>query len=329
MMQGSFFRFASPLALVVLPVVVVVFWLRLKKRVVSYRYSQTHLLIADNNSSGEFFKNSMIGMRLVALMVLALLCARPQLVDEHSKLPTQGIDIVLVLDVSGSMQEQDNIKDNRSRFEIAKQEAARFISKRDNDAIGLVLFGNVATFRCPITMDKKLLLELVSSLQLGEIDHKGTVLARGMMAAVNRLKESKAASKIMILLTDGEPTEEDLDPHAALEIVKKFGIKVYAIGIGSEQEKECFDMQQGYCTRITINKKLLEMIASQTGGQCFMAHNASDMRTIYDTIDQLEKTKQEMPMFVNFHDLMMPFLFVVVGLMFIELCLSTFIWFGI
>lgn len=330
-MTDFFLHFASIETLYfAIPLVCAAIWWRLRmKRVAVYRYSLTGTLAAKGATTTHPYKKIFFFMRAGALFVLAFLAARPQLIDPRSKIDVQGIDIVLVLDASGSMGNQDYADDRRSRFDVAKEEAIHFVSKRTNDAIGLVLFGNEAVTRCPLTMDKKALLSLVKELQLGEIDREGTLLFTAMVTAANRLKTSKAKSKVMILLTDGEPSEGDLDPAAAIAIAKQFGIKVYAIGIGSEEDQLLVHPLFGVIKKPRVNKELLQMIAQETGGQCFMARNAQDMRAVYDTIDRLEKNKQELPIFSRSYDLFTPFVIGVLGVLVGELFLSTFVWFGL
>ena len=169
----------------------------------TYIYSLAHACnkqgLMQVHMSTVFFFISRIGL----LSVLALLIGRLQYADTHMHITINGIDIMLVLDVSGSMQYQDFEDDDRSRLEVAKAEAKRFIEKRDNDAVGLVIFGNDALSRCPLTLDKPLLKNIVSELHTGIIDPQGTVLARGIVAGASRLKHASAKSKIMIVLTDG------------------------------------------------------------------------------------------------------------------------------
>lgn len=324
-----FFRFASPYALLLLPVVFCIWWLRTKQKPTRYLFPPTQQLIMHGMVHGRWFKTILTIMRLCIITVLVFLIARPQLVDESSKLQVEGIDMIIALDVSNSMNMQDYADDHRSRFQVAKDEASRFIKKRDNDAIGLVIFGNIALFRCPITMDKKMVLSMVDELKIGEVDPHGTMLSCGMLAAINRLKKSNAPSKVIILLTDGEPTEGDIDPKAAIAIARECGIKVYAIGIGSEYEQMAYSPFIGVTRIPPVNKKLLEEIAHQTGGRCFMARDAADMRAVYDTIDRLEKTKQELALFGNSTDLFVWPLIGIMLLLLFEQFLMTFIWFGL
>jgi len=325
-MNTYFFRFASPYFLLLLLLVPLIMWLRTKKRATYYLYPCTQLLVTEGMTNGHLYKKIVNALRLLSIILLIIIAARPQRVDEQSKVEVQGIDIMLVLDVSGSMSYQDYTDDARSRFDVAKEEACRFISKRLNDALGLVIFANAAVSRCPLTMDKKMLLDFVKSIQLGEIDHTGTLLATSMVTAVNRLKNSKAASKVMIVLTDGEPSEGDIEPTCAIEIAKKFGIKIYAIGIGSDQPRMAYHPLYGVINLPAVNKKLLDTIADHTGGRCFIARNAQDMREVYDTIDQLEKTKQEMPLFTQQYDLYVPIALLILCMLMLELFVATCFW---
>ncbi len=267
-------------------------------------------------------------MRAVSLALLVFLIAKPQLVDSHSKVSAQGIDIMLAIDISGSMEMQDDERDVRSRVEIAKAEAIRFIEKRTNDAIGLVIFAQDAVSRCPLTHDKRMVRHLVQNLQIGQIDHLGTVLATALISAMNRLKNSKAKSKVIILLTDGEPSENDTPALVAIEAAKRLDVKVYTIGIGGDKPVFVQTMY-GIARSPGVNVELLKKIAHDTGGKFFMARNAQDMRTIYDTIDSLEKTDNETPVFSNYWDIFIPFIWLIITLLLTELVLSTYIWFGI
>lgn len=330
MINHFFVRCAYPLyGIIVLGAIIVVMLARtfLHKTVV-YRYSLGHALKKNSRATSHIHKKVFYALRLLVLILLALLIAKPQIVDSHSKIPVQGIDIVLVLDVSGSMQFRDYEDDERSRFEVAKAEAIHFIEKRDNDALGLVLFGKDTVSRCPITFDKQLLENVVDELQIGVVDHSETMLVTGIVTAANRLKHSKSKTKVMIVLTDGEPSEGDMNPSIGIEVAQKLGIKIYTIGIGSEQEQVF--MHHGMMIRKTkVNKELLTTIAQHTGGSYFFARSAADMRRVYDTIDALERTDHEVPHFSLYYDLLVPCIAVIMAALLGELLLSTYIWFSL
>lgn len=301
---------------------------KLLHKTVVYRYSLGQSLKKKNITS-FFHKKFFYFLRFLVLLLLALAIAKWQVVDSRSKVPVSGIDIVLVLDASGSMQFRDYDDDERSRFDVAKAEAIRFIEKRHSDALGLVLFGKDTVSRCPITFDKQMLKEVVDELKLGVIDSDGTMLITGIVTAANRLKHSQSKSKVMIVLTDGEPSEGDMDPSVGIDVAKKLGIKIYTVGIGSEQEQVFMHPMYGIVAKPKVNKELLTKIANQTGGHYFLARNAGDMRRIYDKIDALERTEHEVPMFSLYYDLLAPFVGVVMALLFCELFFSTYVWFGL
>lgn len=294
-----------------------------------YVYPLADVLETQGWSSRHPFRKILSILRFVILSLLVLLIGKPQLVDSSSKVIVKGINIMIVLDVSGSMQFQDYSDDERSRFDVAQDEAIRFIKARTNDAMGLVLFGKDALPRCPLTTDKKMLTTIVQEAKIGIVNPEGTVLARAIISAANRLKNSKVKSNVMILLTDGEPSPEDIDPSIAIEIAKQLGIKIYTIGIGSDQERLIQHPLYGLAMLPKINSKLLETIAHQTGGQFFLARNAQDMRTVYDTIDTLEKTEYEAPLYNKYYDIFMPFVWVLFGLLILEILLTSTIWFSI
>jgi len=326
-----FIRFAQPLLLYIsLFLLIVVTCIRLLWHcTTTYVFPLVEVACKQGAVTRHPYKKIFFITRFLSLLLLALLSGKPQLVDRHSNIVVEGIDIILVLDVSGSMQLQDDQHDKRSRVEIAKAEAARFINNRDNDAIGLVIFGNDALSRCPLTLDKSILRDVVRDLHIGIVDPNGTVLSKGIITAANRLKKSKAKSKIMIVLTDGEPTQNDSKPELAIEVAKQLGIKMYTIGIGSEQDEYIMHPFYGPMAKPKVNADLLKKFAQETGGKFFMAHNAHDMRTIYDTINKLETTEYETPIYSKYYDIFVPFLWIILALLLFEVLFSTFVWFSL
>jgi len=326
-----FFRFANVSRLwLLLPFIALLICLRLMwYKYATYRYSLGSELRAQRFGSRHKHKIIFFLMRLFVLFIIALLIARPQLVDSRSNVLVDGIDMMLVLDVSGSMRFADSGDQKKSRFVVAKQEAIRFIDKRVNDPIGLVIFGKDAISRCPMTTDKNILKSIVNDLHLGVINQEGTFLSTGLLIAANRMKDSQAKSKVIILLTDGEPTEGDQRPETAIEVARRMGIKIYTIGIGSDADRVIRHPWHGLMKIAGVNKRLLSEIARQTGGQFFMAENQKDMRQIYDTIDKLEKTEYETDVFSRYYDLFMPFLWVILAFVLLEIVLSSLLWFGI
>lgn len=314
---------------ILIPIFLLVSWYRWKfyKNII-YRHTLVSFFVKNNLNSGLNYKKLFFYLRSTILVILLFLIGKPQFADTNSKINLDGIDIILSVDVSGSMLCFDDLSDRRSRLEIAKDEAIRFINKRDNDQIGIVMFGRHALSRCPLTLDKKILSETINDLKIGEIDSGETVLSTSIITACNRLKSSKSKSKVIILLTDGEPTPSDAPYEMAIDIAKKLGIKIYTIGIGGDQgglfEHPMFGPVP---CNARLNKELLTKIAHDTGGLFFYSKNSQDMRDIYNTIDKLEKTKYDSNLFYKYYDFFIPLLIIVIIMLFVEQLLATFVWF--
>lgn len=250
--------------------------------------------------SGWSMRRLVRWIRMSALVAVLFATARPQSVDENSRLPVEGRDLLLVLDVSGSMQIFDDPQNRITRFDAAKREVLSFIDRRIDDQIGLVFFAATAFSRCPLTYDKTLLHSLVADLQIGMINPDGTVLSAALAVAVNRLRSSKAESKIIIVLTDGAPSDYDILPDEVISLAKQSGIKIYTIGVGSEEGG--FAEVPLYGTircQTPLNVKLLERFAHETGGAFFRAERPDDIARVYQTIDALEKSMYDVPRYAR------------------------------
>lgn len=294
-----------------------------------YVYSLTSELLKNNIVTSNISKKLLFFLRLLLLSALLFLILTPQFADKKSNISVHGIDIILDLDVSGSMECFDDLNDRRQRIEIAKIEAINFVKKRTNDSIGLVIFGKDVVSRCPLTFDKTILLQTLKEIKLGIVDANGTALCSSILCAVNRLKNSQAKSKIIVLLTDGVPTVDEISPEIAIEVAKKFGIKIYTIGIGREDGG--FLIQNGFTFQREdhIDMELLEKISKETGGIAFRAHNAKELKDIYNKIDQLEKTKMDADIFYNYYDAFYFFVWFFIILLFLELFFRFFIFRGL
>jgi Ca-activated chloride channel family protein len=230
-------------------------------------------------------------MLAVALIITAL--ARPQSTNRWKNITSEGIDIVIALDISGSMLAAD-FKPNR--LEAAKEVGAEFIAGRPDDRIGLVVFAAESFTQCPLTTDKATLLNLMKNVKMGMIDD-GTAIGMGLATAVNRLRNSKSPSKVIILLTDGVNNQGSIAPMTAAEIAKTFGIRVYTIGVGTRGMAP-YPVQTPFGTQyqdmeVEIDEPLLQQIAQLTGGKYFRATNNQKLREIYKEIDRMEKTRVE------------------------------------
>lgn len=286
--------FASPgylfLLLLLIPVIGWYIW-ELRKSDASLQISGTSALQKQPRSLRIYLLHVPFALRCAAIILLTICLARPQLSNRWSKESTEGIDIMMALDISGTMQAED-LRPNR--LEAAKQVAADFVNDRPNDQIGLVVFAGESFTQCPLTTDHNVLINLFQAVRFGMIDD-GTAIGLGLANAVNRMKDSETKSKVIILLTDGSNNCGDIDPLTAAEIAKTFGIRVYAIGVGSKGEARI-----PYQTPIGIqyttisgefDEGTLRQIAQTTGGQYFRATDNAKLKAIYQEIDQLEKTK--------------------------------------
>ncbi|HLF52358.1 VWA domain-containing protein [Flavobacterium sp.] len=250
-------------------------------------------------------------LRLLALSSLIVAMARPRTVDVSSKTKTtKGIDIVMAIDVSGSMLAKD-LKPNR--MEGLKVVAESFVEARPNDRIGLVVYASEAYTKTPVTSDKAVVLDAIKSIKYDNVLQDGTGIGMGLATAVNRLKDSKAKSKIIILMTDGVNNSGFIEPETASDIAKEYGIKVYTIGIGTNGMAEfpyaiapngqfLFKMMQ-----VEIDEKLMKSIAKNTGGKYFRATSNKKLETIYDEINKLETTEIEELKFYDFDEKFRPF----------------------
>jgi len=295
---------------------------------VVYKYSLATYIAQSGSQAIPYFKSIFFILRVVILGLLVFLICKPQLPDRRSKINVEGIDIMLVLDVSGSMICFDDQQDRTSRIEVAKKEVTRFVNQRETDAIGLTVFGNGALSACPLTHDKAVLREIVEQLNLGTmVDERSTLLSHGMIIALNRLKHSRSATKIMIVLTDGQPSMHDAPIHLPLSIAQKLGVKIYTIGVGSEDGGYSMGPHGMMLAEgVQLNEPLLQHIADQTGGAFYRARNAKEMRKIYDTIDRLEKQQMPVNLYSRYYDVFVPFLWVIILLVVLELLSAIFVW---
>ena len=230
-------------------------------------------------------------LRIIAITLLIIVLARPQSTNSWQNTSTEGIDIMIAMDISGSMLAQD-LKPNR--LEAAKDVAASFINGRPNDNIGLVVFSGESFTQCPLTTDHTVLLNLFKDIQSGMIED-GTAIGLGLANAVSRIKDSQAISKVIILLTDGSNNMGEIAPVTAAEIAKTFGIRVYTIGVGTRGEapypfQTAFGVQY-HNIPVDIDEPTLKQISSITGGQYFRATDNASLKEIYSEIDKMEKTK--------------------------------------
>jgi Ca-activated chloride channel family protein len=266
-------------------------------------------------------KHCLFGFRMLAVMLVVLALARPQTVEVSSKTKTtRGIDIVMAIDVSASMLAKD-LKPNR--LEALKNVAGDFIKGRPNDRIGLVEYAGESYTKTPITSDKGIVLQSLKSIKYNTVITGGTAIGMGLATAVNRIKDSKAKSKIIILLTDGVNNAGFIDPQTASELAVEYGIKTYTIGLGTNgMALSPVAIRNGVFQygkiQVEIDEKLLKEIAEVTGGKYFRATNNRKLKEIYKEIDALEKTEVEEFKFYNYEEKFRPLIWIALGLLVFE-----------
>lgn len=292
-------------ALLILPILIGLYIYRIiRKQNPVLFYSSTKSLSGLPKTWKSFAIYLLPILQWVAITLIIVALARPQLQNTVVERNADGIDIVLVLDLSTSMRAED-LKPNR--FDAAKRVAIQFIDKRQTDRIGLVSFAAQSFTVCPPTLDYELLKKLLMDVKMGVIED-GTAIGMGIATAVNRLKESKAKSKVIILLTDGQNNAGEIDPVTAADLAKSFGIKVYTIGAGTRGtapypiDDPIFGRRYQN-VRVDIDEDMLTKIAEVTNGKYYRAVNTESLAKVYDEIDKLERTKVDELIYTDYKDL--------------------------
>ena len=266
-----------------------------------------------------------IVLRLIALSVIIVAIARPQSSSSWQDIKTEGIDIVLAVDISSSMLARDF---EPNRLEAAKEVAVEFIKSRPNDRIGLVGYSGESFTQCPLTTDHEKLINLFKDIKNGMITD-GTAIGMGLANAVNRLKESDAKSKVVVLLTDGENTAGSIPPITAAEIAATYGVKVYTIGVGTMGQApmpipDMFGRIRMQMVDVNIDEESLEKIADLTGGKYFRATDNEKLMNVYSEIDQMEKTIIEETQYEKKYEQFLPLALTALGLLLFELLIRKF-----
>ncbi|MDR2918294.1 MAG: VWA domain-containing protein [Tannerella sp.] len=287
--------FANPnylyLLLLLIPLIGWYIW-KIRKNQASIQVSSSQAFEAPKMTTYKvYLRHLPFVLRMIAIALIIVILARPQSTNSWQNSTTEGIDIMMVLDISTSMLAED-LKPNR--LEAAKDVAASFINGRPNDNIGLVLFAGESFTQCPLTTDHTVLLNLFKDIRVGMIQDR-TAIGLGLANAVSRIKDSQAISKVIILLTDGSNNAGEIAPVTAAEIARAFGIRVYTVGVGTRGMAP-YPFQtaigvQYQNIEVDIDEPTLQQIAATTGGQYFRATNNRNLKEIYSEIDKLEKTK--------------------------------------
>jgi len=297
-------RFAHPWFFLLLVLVPAYIWWQLVKRRAAVVYSDLGFLRGPTPRGryGRVIVHSLYALAFV-FMIVAL--ARPQRGRQFQEVETRGIDIMLCIDISGSMQAEDFSPKNR--LNVAKERAKEFIDKRKGDRIGLVIFSATSLTQCPLTMDRQILDGLLDRVDFGMLED-GTAVGLGLASAVARLKDSKAKDRVIILLTDGVNNTGDIDPITAAQTAASFGIKVYTIGVGSKgmvpyPVNDRMFGRRYVQVQIDLDTETLQKIADMTGGRSFLATDAQALKQIYDEIDRMEPTTFKVKQYTVYNEL--------------------------
>lgn len=294
-------EYADPiyfLLLALIPALILWYWKFGKKQEGTVQFSSTKLL-------GNHFKKRgrwrIILMQIILMLMLAFTIiglTRPRLVDTLEETKIEIVDIILVLDISSSMLAED-FKPNR--LEAVKKTAKTFIENRKGDRIGLLVFAGETFIQCPLTIDTDVLTNLLKDVTVAEKEYDGTAIGMAIANATNRLRNSEAKSKVMILLSDGSNNSGELDPITAAEMASEFDIKIYTIGAGTDQSVT-YIPNRGYI-RNEVDEATLRAIAKLTNGHYFRANNVGRLKRIYEDIDQLERSEIEVKTYTRYQDL--------------------------
>ena len=316
--------FANPKflwGLLIIPLAIVWYVFRYKKQEASVRFSDLQGFEDLPKSWKVYARHLLFVLQMVALALLIVAMARPQSASTSETSNIEGIDIILAQDVSGSMLARDLRPD---RLEASKKVAQDFVESRPGDRMGLVVFAGESYTQVPLTTDHGVMIRMLKEMKSGVIDD-GTAIGDGLATAINRLKDSDAVSKVIILLTDGMNNAGSVDPHTAAEMAKLYGIRVYTIGVGSRgmapfPVQTLFGVQYQQM-KVEIDEKLLATIANSSGGKYFRATSNEKLDEIYDEIDKLERSKIEVTEFRHVHEEFYPLVALAIALLLLEFIL--------
>lgn len=322
-------QFANPgmLWLLLLLVPLVAWYVVRRHKEPSLGVSSTAAFASVSGGWKAWLRHLLFAMRCAAVACLIVVLARPQTHDSWSRTNVEGTDIVLVLDISGSMRAGDLGKVNR--LEAAKKVASQFVAGRRNDNMGLVVFAGESFSAVPLTSDRAVLANYIGGIKVGLISSDGTAIGDGIASAINRIKDGKAVSKSIILITDGSNNAGVVAPETAAEIARDLGVKIYTIGVGNARpmsDAVPYLDENGnlidYAMVAPIDTKALQNISSMTGGKYFAATSGSALSEIFEEIDRLEKTEFDVRNFSHTEDNYMPWAWLAFGLFALQLLLK-------
>jgi len=321
-------RFADPWLLLLMFLVPLMMLLQRKKPGSSIRFSSLAALRGLNQSKSLAWRRALPVMRCLSLSLFIIALARPQAGNRTTEILTEGVDIMLCLDTSGSMNALDFTLDNKrvNRLQVLKNVVDEFIRRRQNDRIGMVVFAEEAFTQCPLTLDYGVLRSFLGKLEIGMAGDR-TAIGSGLALCVKRMKDIRSKSKIIVLLTDGRNNTGTITPATAAEIAQSCGIKVYTIGAGTEGEApflvdSLFGQRYVY-QRVDLDEETLQEIAQKTGGMYFRATNTEALKKIYQQIDRMEKTEAKVREYLEYAELYPWFLIPGLCLLLLEIILAN------
>ncbi len=290
---------------------------------ITLKYPSVLLFMSLKKSSWLILKDSLFILRCLVIVLFTLALARPQSGRSDIKQKTEGLDIMMVVDTSGSMQALDFTFEGKrqNRLYVVKKVLGEFIQKRSDDRLGMIVFGTQAYAQAPLTLDHDVLLQYIKFMEIG-MAGDSTSIGDAVGVALNRLKDLKSKSKVIILLTDGANTSGKINPLEVTNVAKTLGVKIYTIGVGSDGLVP-FPTNFGYQkVKVEIDEKLLKQMASETGAKYFRAKDTQALQAVYDTIDRLEKSEVEVKVFRNYEEKYALFLWPGFFFLFLELLLG-------
>ncbi len=295
--------------LIIIPLLIIWYIFNCNKQQAYLRFSDTVFFDKLPKSWKAYLRHTVFALEIVALSLFIVALARPQSSSKNQKINIEGIDIVLAMDISSSMLAADLKPD---RLEASKAVASDFVNGRPGDRMGLIVFSGETFTQVPLTTDHSMMLNMLKDMKCGMLED-GTAIGDGLASAINRLKDSEAISKVVILLTDGDNNAGSIDPTTAAEMAKLYGIRVYTIGAGTRgmapYPVQTFSGIKYQQVPVNINEELLQQIANETGGKYFRAETKEKLQQIYNEIDKMERSKIEVNEFKRLHEEFYPLVF--------------------
>ena len=322
-------RFENPewlLLLLLLPVLLYSYVRAHRGRRSSVQFSDLGVLRRATASLWTKLRHGLLVLKILGLGCLIAAMARPQAGREVREISGEGIDIMLTLDISSSMELNDLDEGQKSRLQVAKEVVADFIAGRHSDRIGMVVFAGESFTQCPLTLDYGVLLEFLQGVEIASEEWDGTAIGMALINACNRLRDSDAESKVIILLTDGVNNAGEVEPLTAAEVAAAVGIRVYTIGVGSDGEirrpvRGVFGTRY-QTVQVEIDEETLQEVATRTGGQYFRATSEEKLEAIYREIGELEATEIKSEIHLNYSERFAYFLYAGLGLLLVEMLLA-------